>query len=217
MLDTSGSIGPANFKRITTVLSKFVPLICGDIQVAILSYSDELHVEFCFDCYNLAHNNIGRLDVGSAIKNIQYRGGNTHTGLASRCVRDYILNPDTICGRGINISSECLDIIYVTDGMSNGPLKYPETCTEATCLKNHLDWCGRVNTYAIAIGSVNQNEIDCLTQNNGTSVFNVDDFEGFEKLVNESESLLKMKPESYECVKLDENKCAMTEFSLAMF
>ena len=117
------------------------------------------------------------------IEKIKYRGGGkrTHTGVATRCVYDYILDPNRC---GVNTSSDCLDIIYITDGQSNGPLKYPQTCNESICLKNHPDWCGHVNTYAIAIGDhVNRDEIACLTQNDEESVFNLNNIKDLKRLV----------------------------------
>ena len=195
VLDTSGSIGRANFQRMTTAISNFVPLLCDNIQLAIVSHSHSIRTEFCFNCHDLCNQprclipGGGREHVISAIRNIRYRGGLTYTGVTTRCVRDYVLNPNWGCG--VNTSSECLDVIYVTDGQSNGPLRYPQTCNEATCLKNHPDWCGRVNTYAIAIGSgVNQNEIACLTQHDEDSVFNVGNFEEFEQLVSNAQNML---------------------------
>ena len=200
VLDTSGSIGPDDFTRMTTALSGFVPLLCDNIRLAILSYSHQLHVEFCFNCHDLCRNCFtDRVNVASAIQGIQYRGGWTHTGPVTRCVRDYILDPNSGCG--VDTSSKCLDIIYVTDGESNGPLSYPHTCTEATCLKNHPDWCGRVNIYAIAIGSrVNQDEIKCLTQNKEDSVFNVKDFAAFEQLVSNAHTRLIDVSSGYQCI-----------------
>ena len=198
VLDTSGSIGPANFQKMTNAISNFVPLLCDNIKIAIISYSDDIHVEFCFNCYNLCNdtdNCWDRWKARNTIRGIQYRGGLTHTGVASRCVYDYILDPSSGCGA--DVSSNCLDIIYVTDGHSNGPLRHPQTCEEATCLRNHPTWCGKVNTYAIAIGSgVNRNEINCITQNDEDSVFNVDDFEQFNNLIRKTTDKLFMSGES---------------------
>ena len=53
----------------------------------------------CFDRYF----------IGDAIRGIKYRSGLTHTGAASRCVSDYILDPSSGCGA--DVSSNCLDII----------------------------------------------------------------------------------------------------------
>ena len=200
VLDTSGSIGNSSFQQMTSAISNFVPLFCDNIKVAVVSHSHELNIEFCFNCHDLCQScATGRANVASAIRGIQYRGGNTHTGVATRCVQDYVLNPSWGCG--VDTSSNCLDIIYVTDGHSNGPLKYPQSCEEATCLKNHPTWCGRVNMYAIAIGNnVNEDEINCLTQNNEKSVFNVSDFKEFEDLVSSAHQMLANPNAGYYCV-----------------
>ena len=180
-----------------------MPLFCDDIKVAVISYNDDINVEFCFDCYDLCADIRcagDRFKVGNYIKNIHYRAGYTSTGVATRCVREHILNPSGGCG--VNTSSDCVDVIFVTDGHSNGPLQYPQTCEEVTCLKNHPQWCGRVNTYAIAIGNgVNQAEVDCLTHHNEESIYNVTDFSAFEVLVNVTIEMLINNPTSYQCVK----------------
>ena len=213
VLDTSGSIGQADFQRMTSAIGNIVPLFCDDIKLAVVSYSHNVNVEFCFDCYNLcSFENIiagtcsgqGRLAASNAIKNIKYRDGLTHTGVTTRCVRDYILNPSWGCG--VDTSSDCVDVIFVTDGKSNGPLEYPQTCEEVNCLKNHPQWCGRVNTYAIAIGSgVNQDEINCLTRNNDDSIYNVANFAAFEDLVNKATELLADSTSKYFCVRQTDN------------
>ena len=199
VLDTSGSIGLTNFQKMTKAISNFVPLLCDNMKVAIISYSHNIHVEFCFNCHNLCKDCFtDRWNVVSAIRGIQYRGGGTHTGVASRCVYDYILDPSSDCGA--DVSSNCLDIIYVTDGQSNGPLRHPQTCEEATCLRNHPTWCGKVNTYAIGIGLSNQNEINCITQNDEDSVFNVDNFSQFEDLIQNATDKLYDPNSGYLCV-----------------
>ena len=200
VLDTSGSIGETDFQKMTNAISNFVPLLCDNMKIAIISYSRDIHVEFCFNCHDLCKDCFtDRLNVVSAIQGIQYRGGDTHTGFASRCVSDYILNPSSDCGA--DVSSNCLDIIYITDGQSNGPLQYPQTCEEATCLRNHPTWCGKVNTYAIAIGSgVKQEEIDCITQNDEDSVFNVDNFDQFEDLIQKATDKLYDPKSGHLCV-----------------
>ena len=182
----------------TNAIANFVPLLCDNMKIAIISYSHNIDVEFCFNCHDLCKECDDRLKVGFAIQGIQYRGGNTHTGVASRCVSDYILDPSSGCGA--DVSSNCLDIIYVTDGFSNGPLRHPQTCEEATCLRNHPTWCGKVNTYAIAIGgNVKKEEISCITQNIEDSVFNVANFDQFEALIQNATDRLHTNTE-YLCV-----------------
>ena len=179
-----------------------MPLFCDNIKLAVISYSDYVNVEFCFGCYDLCADFRcagDRVKVGNDIKNIQYRGGGTTTGVATRCVRNHILNPSWGCG--VDVATECVDVVFITDGQSNGPLKYPQTCEEITCLKNHPEWCGRVNTYAIAIGSgVNRAEIDCLTRHNEESIYDVPSFAEFEKFVKKAEDMLATSSGEYICV-----------------
>ena len=200
VLDTSGSIGQANFEKMTSAISKFVPLFCDNLKVAIVSYSHDINLEFCFNCHNLCPSCLADWNrLNSSIQGIRYRGGLTHTGTATRCVQDYILNPSLGCGA--DTSSDCLDVIYIIDGHSNGPLRHPATCNEVTCLKNDPTWCGKVNTYAIAIGSgVNRREIECMTQSNEDSVFNVVDFEDLERLVNNAITMLVNPSSYYMCI-----------------
>ena len=163
-----------------------------------MSYSHNINVEFCFNCHNLSRQHPDRARVNSSVGGIRYRGGMTHTGRATRCVSDYILNPSSGCGA--NTSADCVDIIYITDGHSNGPLRYPQSCNEARCLKNHPIWCGKVNTYAIAIGPhVNRREIQCLTRNDEDSIFNLPSFAELERLINSTYNKL-MSDNSYHCV-----------------
>lgn len=203
ILDTSGSVGSSDFSMMIDTISRFLPLFCGSMQLAILTYSSDIYMELCFDCYNLTCQDQqlcpDRTSLHSAIKAIQYRGGNTRTGPATRCVHDYVLDP--LSGCKVDISSDCVDIIYITDGMSNGPLAHPHTCNEANCLKNHPIWCGRVNTYAIGIGDrVNLHELQCLTKSDiDESVFKVSNVTDLDQLVTNATMLLSSNP-SYTCI-----------------
>ena len=135
----------------------------------------------------------------SSVRGIRYRSGYTHTGRATRCISDYILNPSSGCGA--NTSADCVDIIYITDGHSNGPLHYPQSCNEVTCLKNHPTWCGKVNTYAMAIGpGVKREEIQCLTRNNEDSIFNLPSFAEFERFIDAAYNKLSSDC-GYRCIK----------------
>ena len=85
--------------------------------------------------------------------NAQYQSGSTKTGEAVKCVCDFLL--DARCGTSTDLN--CLDVVLITDGQSNGAL---DPCNEVSCLTK-LDG---VNTYAIGIGqNVKQTEIECLT------------------------------------------------------
>ena len=191
LLDTSGSIGRTNFHRITTVLSNLMQLICGNIKVALMTFASNLQMEFCFNCFD-------RTPLQSAINATRYRGGNTHTGKAIRCLNDNILSKNGSCQ--MNPHTDCLDIVVVTDGHSNGPLEYPQSCTEMEWIRNNPDWHAMVNIHAIGIGlGDGVEELDCLA-NSVDSFFSVDDITAFETLLDDVSNTLLKNSLKYECV-----------------
>ena len=112
MLDTSGSIGSAEFERVKEAVSNLTLLFCREIEVAVLTFNHEFHLEFCFNCYHEQDT----LGPYTAIRNIQYRGGLTYTAGATKCACESLLGPSC----GIEYASDtCVDIIYITDGKSN--------------------------------------------------------------------------------------------------
>ena len=122
MLDTSGSIGQTDFNRMTSALNILVHYFCRPIKIAVMTFSDEHFIESCFNCFG--NDCEGRDDARDKMQNIPYRGGWTYTGEATQCACDCMLTtncgfPDltTFGGPG----AVCLDVIYVTDGRSNGP------------------------------------------------------------------------------------------------
>ena len=190
LLDTSGSIRRNDFERIKVALSKLVTFMCGNNHVAFMTFSHALQMEFCFDCYNQS-------TIKDPISNISYRGGLTHTGKAIRCLHDNILTSDGFCQ--MNTDIECLDIVVVTDGHSNGPLHYSESCREMDQIK--YKWRGVVNVHAIGIGLGNRiEELECLTNSND-SIFNLSNLIALESLVNTIVEGLTKSGNNYRCVK----------------
>ena len=155
LLDTSGSIGQSTFCRVTCLLGDLVQWFCNSVRVATMTFSHAFHKEFCFDDYN--NDCIGRDGARSAMRNIGYRRGGTHTGEAINCAFiEMLMNPS--CGFSQNW--ECLSIVFITDGRSNGPLN---TCDEVNRLRATF---ADVTTYAIGIGGgVNEAELRCLASN----------------------------------------------------
>ena len=156
VLDTSGSIGPYDFEMMTETLSKLVHRFCKPIKIAAMtfsgSHSSSSHMhssEFCFNCYD--NDCDGRDNARDAMRNITYRGGLTFTGGATYCVCNFMLTP--ACGfpdlvRPRNGEVRCLDVVYLTDGKSNGPIPVRDA---VNCLYNleNTD----LNVYAIGIGN----------------------------------------------------------------
>ena len=190
LLDTSGSIHRNDFERVKVALSKLLTYMCGNIHVAFMTFSHTLQMEFCFDWYSQSM-------IKDPISNISYRGGTTHTGKAIRCLHDNILTRDGFCQ--MNTDVDCLDIVVVTDGLSNGPLRYNESCREMDQIK--YKWRGVVNVHAIGIGLRDRiEELECLATS-FDSIFSVRKLTALEGLVNTTVEELKKNGNNYRCVK----------------
>jgi hypothetical protein len=185
-------------------ISKLPGLFCKQVKFAAITFSDIINLEFCFDCYQNTYT--GRSNVVSAIRNITYRGGGTHTGATARCVCNELLQP--ACGIDYLIAHpNSLDVVFITDGKSNDPRL--EICDEVRCLHRRYG----VDTYAIGINSgagyipsYNRTELDCITNYSDlTSVFEYDSFTAFETslqdIVDRLITALPNSPES--CARLD--------------
>ena len=149
VLDTSGSIGPYYFEMVTETLSKLVHRFCKPIKIAAMTFSGSHSSEFCFDCYD--NDCDGRDNARDAMRNITYRGGLTYTGGATYCVCNFMLTP--ACGFPdlVDLGEDevrCLDVVYLTDGWSNGPIPVQDA---VNCLHNleNTD----LNVFAIGIGN----------------------------------------------------------------
>ena len=201
VLDTSGSIGPAQFQRVQAAIGLLPSLFCRQVKFAVMTFSHYVNLEFCFNCFENTFD--GRTKVTDAIKGIKYRGGGTHTAGTSRCVCEEILQP--ACG--IDVYPDCLDVVFITDGKSNDPSL--EICTEVKCLHSRLG----IDTYAIGINSgsgftptYNKAELDCITNYGDlTSAFEFESFDAFEKAIeNITNRLFAALPNSPEsCARLD--------------
>ena len=164
ILDSSGSISPSNFKEMKEAVAKLVPLFCRKIETALINFSSDIRLEYCFDCYR--NTILGRFAASEAIKEAQPLGQCTNTGATAKCVCENIL--DRSCG--ISSTPSCLDVILITDGRSNDPRL--KVCDEIRCLHNKSG----INTYAIGIGRYNLRELECI---DNTS----DDFGMFDSLL----------------------------------
>ena len=156
-----------------------------------------MNLEFCFDCFENTFD--GRLKVQEAIKNAKYQGDGTNTAGTARCICEEILHSSC----GINAYTECLDVVFITDGKSNDPTL--EICDEIYCLHSRYG----VNTYAIGINSgagytpsYNRTELDCINNfSDLTSAFEFESFESFEasieNIIDRLANVLPESPESY--------------------
>ena len=167
LIDTSGSIGETNFCAFNCELANLVQWFCKPISLAVMTFSHTFHKEFCFDAYS--NDCFGRESAKFAIKNIGYRGGGTHTGTAFECASREMLNGDC----GFPGSYDCLSIVTITDGMSNGPRRVCDVVENYRRENN-------VKTYSIGIGdNVNEQELQCLASSQQSHHFQHQDFQSF--------------------------------------
>ena len=174
VLDTSDSIGRQNFERMTATISNLVSLFCEPVQFALMTFSDRRWLEFCFNCFD--NTLAGRIAARQAILNTAYRGGGTNSGQAARCVCNELISIQK-CGL---FQSSCIDVVFITDGCSNGPLTF---CEEVKCL--HHNQFRTINTYAIGIKNYNEAEIQCISKySSSETVFRFDSFDEFQEYFN---------------------------------
>ena len=168
LLDTSGSIGKRNFKRLTSTLADLVPLFCKSIEIAAMTFSQTHFLEFCFNEFD--NDCAGRLGARAAIRSIRYRGGSTHTAEAVQCAFDNILTPSC----GLAQDAECVSIVFFTDGMSNG---LGNVCEVVEQLKRQR----KFESFSIGIGeSTNKEELKCLASDaENTNLFQFPSFGQF--------------------------------------
>ena len=192
LLDTSGSIGPDDFNIMTSALSTLVHYFCSRIKVAAMTFSDEHFIEFCFDCFD--NDCRGRDKIRNAMKAIRYRGGWIHTGQATQCACDDMLSPKYGFPNVTELSESdtvCLDVVYVTDGQSNGP-QY--VCQKVQCLYDLIVQRVELKVYAIGVDDYNIDELNCIARPLHVDpilnpIFRV---ESFEKFANETDKIVEM-------------------------
>ena len=167
ILDSSGSIGRTNFKKMTNVVAQFSLFYCPGTKIAVMSYSSYVYKNYCFSC---DQNNI--LTRYNAIKSIPFLNNMTASGDAIQCACDYMLNSPCGFPRATGENAPEVDVIFITDGHSN---RGKDVCTAANCWSSFYN----LNVFTIGIGNhINYQELDCIKGdiNNGCSLFNLKDF-----------------------------------------
>ena len=147
VLDSSGSIGAANFQKIRN----FVDAVVNDLeigptrtQVGVIVFSSEAYVEFGLSTYS------SREELTDAISRIPYYGEGTHTADAL-----YLLVNEGFTEARPKIEGVPQIAIVVTDGQSNDP---SSTVVAARALKQ----IESITTYAVGIGSANIDELETI-------------------------------------------------------
>ena len=177
VLDSSGSVGRQNFEDMKNATARLVPLFCKKIKTALISFSSDIKLEYCFNCFK--NTWYGRAAAANTIRNAEYLGGCTHTGATAKCICDDIL--DANCGI---TTTECLHVVFITDGRSNDPNR--QLCREIECLHEKVG----ISTYAIGIGRYNRTELECIAHN--TDDFGMFEYETFQEFKDSIDEVYKL-------------------------
>ena len=204
IVDTSGSIGKANFDKVKDIIADISDALCDHLKFALLTYSNYIHLEFCFNCYN------DRRDIRSAILRSGYRGGLTHTTDAIKCACEQILT--RACGLPEGIMTPNIDVVLLTDGNHNGPCR-SRLDTTVECLHEERN----INTFGIGVGSIDYDSVKALTNagdaTNGdiANIFRVGNFTLLQQLFMIIQTQLARKDTNgdpvYRCATYDGHLC----------
>ena len=189
VLDTSNSVGPENFKIMTSAVSEFTKHLCGNVKVAVVKFNQHTFLDICFDC--ITDNN--PLSLSRYISNITYEtSGQEEADIVSTMQRinEHLFNDS--CGDHSN--SDCIDIVYITnrqfniDKGSSAGIVLP---SHRLGLPLHDSICNKTRVYAIGIGTnVDIDELKCIAdiemETPQDTVFQFDSFVDFRKAVSRS-------------------------------
>ncbi|KAG2464968.1 COEA1 protein, partial [Polypterus senegalus] len=166
LVDGSWSIGDDNFHKII----RFLYSTSGALdqigpegtQVAIAQYSDDARTEFKLNTYS------DKEALLEAIQRIQYKGGNTKTGIAIKHVKDTIYTTEGGLRRGIPKV-----LVVLTDGRSQD---------DVNKISKELQMDGYV-IFAIGFADADYGElIHIASKPSDRHVFFVDDLDAFKKI-----------------------------------
>ena len=180
IMDTSGSITESEFNNSKQAVAAIANSLCGNVKVALMSFSTQRYLDFCFDCY--PDQGRPRQAIHDAIMATPYRGGSTRTADAIKCACEKMLTP--ACGPPNGLMTNNIDVVILTDGFNNGPCQN-KLLEVAKCLKDE----DTINIFAIAIGSGNAQTVANLVKRpDYTHIFQVKDFAELNQLVGAAEA-----------------------------
>ena len=180
IVDASGSIG-RDFERVKMVLANISELLCGNVRVAMITYTSVINLEFCFDCYT------DRSYIADAILRARTVGGWTHTTDATKCACETMLTEE--CGLPLGIRTKNIDVVYFTDGRHNGPCR-SHLGNELLCLHQRRN----INTTAIAVGDAAVESVqDLENPENLGHIFDVDNIDELVSLFKDMLEILNIR------------------------
>ncbi|XP_072305551.1 collagen alpha-1(XII) chain-like [Eucyclogobius newberryi] len=168
LVDGSYSIGLANFAKVRAfleVLVKSFDIGPDKVQMSLVQYSRDPHPEF----YLNTHQDLD--SVLKAIRTFPYRGGSTNTGRALTYVRERVL----LTSRGARTQVPTVTIL-ITDGKSSDAFRGPASRLQAS----------DVEVFAVGVKDAVRSELEAIASDPPqTHVFEVEDFDAFQKISRE--------------------------------
>ena len=157
-------------------IAELIQHFCGDIQLAVAKFNQYAYVDRCFNCPASS-----RFELSSFIRSVsnESRGSNGNNFNSAVCINEEVFSSS--CGN--HSQSDCIDIIYVTDGGFSG-----SSCGHVKMsLTNQHGICSKSKIFAIGIGkSVRGNELKCIASAASEDIettFQFDSFIDFRKYV----------------------------------
>ena len=144
VIDTSGSIGRVNFRRIRRFTANLATELFHNFpgsEVGVILFAANAHIEFNLQ----THTCLKALQT--AIAGLPYSRGGTNTAEALTLLRSATRN-EMLRLRG-NSSKVA---IVITDGLSNNP-------SATLSAANELHNLGKFDVYAVGVGGANQDEL----------------------------------------------------------
>uniref|UniRef100_A0A674BVN1 Collagen type XII alpha 1 chain n=1 Tax=Salmo trutta TaxID=8032 RepID=A0A674BVN1_SALTR len=163
LIDGSWSIGEESFRKVVqfvfSMIGAFDVIGSTGMQVSFVQYSDQAKTEFRLNSYS---------DKGSglaALQLIQYRGGNTKTGVALKHVKEKVFTSEN--GMRRNVPKV---VVAVTDGRSQDEVK-----KNAAALQ-HAGY----SVFVVGVADVDYAELQNIgSKPSDRHIFVVDDFDAF--------------------------------------
>ncbi|XP_075781615.1 uncharacterized protein LOC102464061 isoform X6 [Pelodiscus sinensis] len=169
LVDESSSIGQSNFNKVKDFLFRIVsyfPRIGPEgTQVAVAQYSEDPRTEFHFNQYK------DRNGVLNALKELQYKGGNTKTGRGLGYVLKELFQPS----KGMRPAVP-RTLVLVTDGQSQDDVLPPARAAHAL----------GVRVLAVGVSRADPQELNSiLLHRHPQNVFYIGTFEDFPHIIRE--------------------------------
>ncbi|VDI22372.1 collagen, type XII, alpha [Mytilus galloprovincialis] len=144
MIDASGSVGSANFRKMKSFVSNSVShftIGSNDAQVGAITFSSQPHFQFALNKHT------DKSSLSNAIQKIPYQSGGTNTDIALT----YVEKNTFTAASGDRIDAQDI-LVIITDGKSSHP---PQTALEANRLKQR-----NVEIIVVGIGHADKAELN---------------------------------------------------------